>query len=213
MRLVLVRHAQTDHNRDGFAQGRADNPLNEVGRAQSLALARALTPEPLSAIFSSPLVRAMATAEAIAAQHPALVVREEPDLTEMDVGEMDGVDLSELRQRYPDFLRAWAVDASRTPMPGGESLEQVQERAWRAVERMAAEQPDGVVAAVSHNFVILSLICRALPIDLSGFRALRHDVAAYSVIDLLPNRVIVRKLNLAIDTGDGLLPAPRRFGR
>lgn len=210
MRLILVRHAQTDNNRDGFAQGRADTPLNDAGHAQTRTLAEALAGEPLTAIITSPLVRARATAEAIAAKHPHLALREEPGLVEMDIGAMEGLGFAELREQHPGFLRAWtSAEAGRVPMPGGESLEQVQERSWRVIERMLAEHGAGVVAAVSHNFTIMTLLCRAMDIDLADFRRVRQDVGAYSVVDLMPTRTVVRKLNDTCHLNDGRLPEPR----
>lgn len=214
MRLILVRHAQTDSNRDRLALGRADPPLNETGRAQSAALAEALAAEPLDAICSSPLRRARATAEAIAGRHPALHVREEPDLIEMDVGETDGLGFAEIRELYPDFMRDWLSErVASVAMPGGESLQGVQDRAWRAVQRMIAECPDGSVLAVSHNFVILALLCRAMDMDLSSFRRLRQDVAAYSIVDLRESRTVVVRLNETCHLEGGRLPAPGAFPR
>jgi broad specificity phosphatase PhoE len=68
-------------------------------------------------------------------------------------------------------------------MPGGETLREVQDRAWRFVERAEKAHGAGAVVAVSHNFVILMLVCRALGLPISGFRRMRPAVASKTIID------------------------------
>jgi broad specificity phosphatase PhoE len=199
MRLILVRHGETAHNAERVTLGREDVPLNERGRAQAQAVARALAANQrfgeIAAVYSSPLVRARDTAAAIAGCL-GLAVRIEERLIEMDVGELEGHGYGELRERHPDFLRVWmSEDLADAVMPGGESLRQVQERAWPAVESLLERHADGTVVAVSHNFVILTLLCRTLDLPLARFRGLRNEVAAYSAIELTGTRRMVLTLN------------------
>jgi probable phosphoglycerate mutase len=195
MRLILVRHGETAHNADGFVQGRADVPLNELGRRQAAALAECLRPHTPEVVVSSPLERARDTAEVIAAIH-GLSVTIEPDLAEMDVGEMEGLSGPQMRERFPEFLARWAgPEGPATRMPGGESLEDVQARAWSVVERLGERYPEATVVAATHNFVIATLVCRAIGLPLAGFRRFRHGVASRTVIDIRPERVIVNALN------------------
>lgn len=185
LRLLLVRHAETAHNRDGLVQGRADNPLSALGLKQAAALAERLALAPLDAAYSSPLGRARQTAEAIAAPH-RLSVAIEPDLIEMDIGQMEGLSGAALRERFPEFMKAWlSEDAGGAVMPGGESLVQVQERALAVVERLLARHPEGVVALVSHNFVLLTILCAVLGLPLAQFRRLRQGVASIATVDAL----------------------------
>ncbi|HZU77505.1 MAG TPA: histidine phosphatase family protein [Dehalococcoidia bacterium] len=194
-RIVLIRHAETAHNRDGLVQGRADNPLSELGVRQAEALAAALATVPFAAVCSSPLQRALQTARAVAQPH-GLDLQVVDALTEMDIGEMEGLTGAELRQRFPEFMRAWLSEhAGDAAMPGGESLQQVQERAGAALDHIVAEQPEATVAVVSHNFVILTLLCRALSLPLNQFRRLRHQVAATSIIDVASDRTALVRLN------------------
>ncbi len=194
MRLILVRHGETEHNRGKLTLGRADVPLNELGRAQAGALAGSFTTRP-AAIYASPLARAFETAEVIGAATGIDVVLE-PDLVEMDVGEMEHLTRTELRERYPDFVREWlSADAGHTRMPGGETLAEVQERSWRAIGRMREVHPDAEVVAVAHNFVILTVVCRALNLPLSEFRRLRHGLASRTVIDMLDGGATLIHLN------------------
>jgi broad specificity phosphatase PhoE len=135
MRLVLVRHGETEYNRGRLALGRFDAPLNEHGQAQARAVAGSFRRAP-DAIYASPLKRALDTAEAIGAQ-TGIKVAVEDALIEMDVGEMEHLTGVELRERYPEFLRAWGPPRRATRMPGGDAAGGAG-RAWAAVERMRA---------------------------------------------------------------------------
>ena len=204
MLLYLVRHGETEANRKGLALGQADIPLNEHGLWQAGRLAVALAAEPFAAIYTSPLKRAQDTAAAIAEPH-GLSPLIEPGLIEMDIGELDGLTFAEVRERFPGLLEKWATpEGQATTLFGGESLAGVQERAWRALEAMASRHGDETVCAVTHNFVILSVLVRALGIELSHFRRLRHGVAAISVLEFREERARVRRLNdtCHLETGD-----------
>ena len=199
MRLLLIRHGETAHNAEQLTLGQDDVPLNELGRLQASALAAGLVDPaafgPISAVYASPLQRAVATATPLA---DALghTVQIESGLIEMDVGEVEGISFGQVRERYPEFLRSWFSDGlADVPMPGGESLGQVQERAWAALTAIRDRHPEETVATVSHNFVILTLLCHVLGLPLAQFRRLRHDLAAVSLVELTPEREILLALN------------------
>jgi broad specificity phosphatase PhoE len=193
MRLTLVRHGETEHNRGGLTLGRHDVALNDLGRQQAAALAASFSKRP-AAVYSSPLIRARDTAAAIAAAAGVPVIVE-PGLIEMDVGEMEHLTRDELRARYPDFVRQWFADAADARMPGGETLREVQDRAWHAVERIRTAHADADVVAVTHNFVILATISRALGIPLSGFRRIRTDLASRSTLEFADAAATLVQLN------------------
>ena len=203
MILFLVRHGETESNRQGLALGRADVPLNERGRWQAGRLAEALAGELLSTVYSSPLLRTLHTAEAIAEKH-GLPVQIEPRLIEMDIGEADGMTFAEVRARFPGLLEAWVgPDGPERPMPGGERLLDVQRRAWKTVQHLASVHPEQSVCVVTHNFVILSILASALGVDLAHFRRLRHSVAAVSVLDIRADRARLQRLNDTCHLEDG----------
>lgn len=185
MRLILLRHGETEHNRGQLTLGRADVPLNARGLLQARALADSFVAPP-AALYASPLLRARQTADAIAVR-TGLGVTIDDDLVEMDVGEMEHLTGQEMRERYPGFLQLWLSDPAEARMPGGETLAEVQARCWGAVQRILAEHGDTSVAVVAHNFVVLSLVCRALGVPLAGFRRIKHGVAARTVIDINSN--------------------------
>ena len=195
MRLFLLRHGETDSNRRGLALGRADVPLNERGRWQAQRLGAALAHEPLAAVYSSPLSRALDTARPIA-DAQGLDVQTEPGLREMDIGEAEGLTFAEVRARFPGLLEAWAgADGPSHAMPGGERLVDVQGRAWETIQAIAARHPEEAACVVTHNFVILSILTTVLGIELASFRRLRHSVAAISVLEFRPGRARVLALN------------------
>ena len=208
MRILLIRHGETAANADQLALGRADVPLNQRGLLQARAVAEglseprhyeasrgAVTSETITAVYSSPLQRAVSTAKPLA-EALGLAVQNEPGLIEMDVGEMDGLDFTQVRERYPDFLRVWvSEEVADATMPDGESLRQVQERAWVALVAIRDRHPEQTVVAVTHNFVILTLLCQVLSLPISQFRHLRHDLAALSVIELTPERSVLVTAN------------------
>jgi broad specificity phosphatase PhoE len=196
VRLYLIRHGETEYNRQGLALGRRDVALNEEGQRQAERLGRVLAKEGLGAVYSSPLLRARDTATAVAAAH-GLPVRVEERLVEMDVGEVDGLPFDEVERRYPDLLRTWmSEDGPTEPIPGGESLAQVLDRAWAWVDELnASVHPRDRIAAVTHNFVILSLLAQAVGLGLPNFRRFRHAVAAVSVLDFEDGRATLVRLN------------------
>ena len=202
MRVILVRHGQTNHNRDRIALGRDDVPLNETGLRQADALARRLAGEPIAAVYSSPLQRAKRTAEAIATAREVPVTVDD-GLIEMDVGELDGLPYPAIRERFPGVIERWLGESGpEHPFPGGESLVKVADRAWEVVGRLASAHPQETVVAVSHNFVILCILSRALGLDLARFRRLKHDVAAISVLDISHERAVVLSMNDACHLSD-----------
>jgi broad specificity phosphatase PhoE len=195
VRLTLVRHGETDHNKSRLTLGRADVPLNKRGLAQAEAVGASFSATPPEAIYTSPLVRAADTAATIS-RATGVLVTIEPGLIEMDVGEVEHLTSAELRDRYPDFLRLWlSPEGPDARMPGGESFREVQVRAWAAIEGLRARHPDGAVVAVTHNFVILTLVCRALDLPLSSFRRVRQALAAKTVLDLREGQSTLLQLN------------------
>ena len=117
MNLYLVRHGETEWNREGRAQGRADVPLNEAGIAQSQALAANFASLNVAAVMSSSSRRAVRTAEAIAVPH-GLEVTPKDDLLELNFGGLDGAPLRDMREMFPDFFEHWTRDPRHRAVPG-----------------------------------------------------------------------------------------------
>ena len=196
IKILLVRHGETDWNLTGRFQGRSDVPLNQKGKEQANALALALKEEPLTAIYCSPLARARETARLIKAYHPSIPLQEEEGLVEMDLGEFEGIEGPRWAEKYADFRNAWRDNPASVTMPGGESLQEVQARAMAALERISkAHPPDCTLVVCSHNFVILTILCHALQIPLDRFRELKQGTAAMNVLYLQGHRLRAEVVN------------------
>ncbi len=182
-RIFLVRHGETHWNQTHRFQGRTDVPLNQEGKNQARALALTLKEEPLLAIYSSPLIRALETARSIKEVRPSTPLFEEEGLTEMDLGEFDGMEAAYWSAHYQDFLKAWRSNPGSLKMPGGESLQEVQVRAIETLERITRLYPSGsTLLLCSHNFVNRALLCQALGFSLDRFRDVQQDTATLNVL-------------------------------
>ena len=183
MNLYLVRHGETDWNREGRAQGRADISLNDQGVAQSQALSAHFASMPIAAVLSSTAKRARQTAEAISAAHD-LETTGHDALLELDFGGLDGALLREMRSLYPDFFEHWTRDPETAVFPdGGETLRALQDRAWALVESVTrSHAPEANVILVSHAFAIYSMMCKALGMPLSNYGRLRLGPGSVSLL-------------------------------
>ena len=210
-RILLIRHGETDWNRIHRFQGRSDLPLNPKGRDQARHLAFALREESLTAIYSSPLVRAMETAHLIRVFHPSVPLFEEGGLVEMDFGEFEGMEAQRWVAEYPEFRKAWQENPGSVAMPGGENLQEVQRRAIETLERITEPYPpESTLLLCGHNFVNLTLLCHALGISLDRFRNLRQGTAALNVLYMQGERLWAEVVNdrAHLRKGSGCLNTP-----
>ena len=179
LRIILVRHGETEWNRQYRIQGgSSDTWLNAEGRRQANELALSLADSRVEAIYSSPLKRALETAQAIASRRNLEVIVE-PALREIEAGELEGVTTAEMGIRFSDYMVGRGVDKK---IPGGESLAEMQQRGWGFISRLAEKNKDGNIAVVSHYFVIMSTICAVLDIPLSSILSLRLSTGSISII-------------------------------
>ena len=176
MRILLARHGETPWNAEGRYQGQEDIPLSDVGIAQASALGRRLADTRIDRAVASPLSRAMRTAQLALGEARASMLGLDEGLKEIGHGEWEGLLASEIGQRDPQRLQAWrdAPDTVQMPGAGGESLQQVVDRAWPAFARACEGLgEDDTLLVVAHDAVNRVLLCRVLGIPLSklwGFR-------------------------------------------
>jgi len=184
MRLILIRHGESLWNWERRVQGcRSDTELSQRGKGQAERIAAAMKNQKVAAIYSSPLKRATDTAKTIA-QACHLGIKVAPDLRELDCGELEGLSQEELGERYGIFWREWQKGSPSLHLPGGESLEELQRRAWGEIEHIVERHPDEAVAVISHLFANLTIICRALGINLGNMKYLRQDPTAISILEI-----------------------------
>lgn len=165
--IWLLRHGQTDWNLQGRWQGQASFApgLNETGFAQARSAAEELSGNQFSAIYSSDLLRARQTAEAIAECHGLPVLVDER-LREVNLGEWEGMLSGEVKARYAKELEERERDPLHARPPQGETLAEVAERARAAVDDILQKQAQGPILIVSHGLTLASLICMSSHIPL-----------------------------------------------
>lgn len=152
-RLILCRHGETDWNVEGRYQGQADPPLNATGVAQAHNLVVALRDVGLDLIYSSPLRRAIQTAE-IVAEPLRLPVLIEPGLMEIHQGDWQGRLRSEISARDPDIFERWQTEPWTVSPPGGESVVQVQERVNGALDAILEQHGGRCIGVFAHRVPI-----------------------------------------------------------
>lgn len=145
--LTLVRHGETDWNRERRIQGSTDIPLNDVGVAQATVAAHALADAGYAAVYASDLSRALQTAAIIADAASLAAPAAEPALAERAFGEAEGLTHHEIVERFPDDV-----------VPGRESRESVVRRSLPVLERIAAGHVGESVLVVTHGAVISSIV-------------------------------------------------------
>jgi broad specificity phosphatase PhoE len=156
--IVMVRHGETDWNRENRFQGHADPPLNEHGRAQASELATAFLAEPVEAVYTSPLRRALETARILAAPL-GLEVRNRAELREVDVGSWSGLTRAEVEARFPDGYRRWL--AYGHGWEDGETYDELGRRVFYGLLEIADTHPCETVLAVTHGGPIRSALAAA----------------------------------------------------
>jgi alpha-ribazole phosphatase len=191
--IILARHGETEWNVSEVFRGRIDIELNETGRRQAELLAEYLSDLKIDAVYSSPLRRALKTAEIIASYH-RLEAEIAPGLIDFDYGQWQGLTHQEVRDRYKELYSAWISHPQRLKMPAGESLDEVRKRVMTVVERVIARDK-GRVVLVSHRVVIKVLICALLGLDNSHFWNIRQDTGGISIFTYENEWFILTKHN------------------
>jgi broad specificity phosphatase PhoE len=208
-RILLVRHGETEWNRVERFRGRADVPLNENGLAQAEATGRRIAEQwRPAAVYSSPLSRAVRTAEAIA-KHFSLPVQTHPGLIDIHYGQWQGLSPDEVRGRWPEILRAWYETPQRARIPGGETLEEVRARGIAAVGELAARHDGQTIVLVAHTVMNRAILLGVLGLGTDRFWHLRQDPCAINLFEAGARDFTLVSMN---DTCH-LRPAPTDRGR
>ncbi len=191
--IILARHGETKWNVEEVFRGRIDIELNQTGIKQAELLAEHLSELKIEAVYSSPLKRALDTAQAIA-RHHKLKVNASPGLIDCDFGQWQGLQLQEVKDRYKELYQQWAESPQLIKIPDGESLDEVRERALKVVNRVIAQHTEAVVL-VSHRVVNKVLICALLGLDNSHFWNIRQDVGGTTIFSYQDGRFVLVKHN------------------
>lgn len=189
VRVLLVRHGETEWNRVSRFQGSRDVPLNENGKEQGRKAAEFLKNTELTFAVSSPMLRPKETAEIILENHPEIFLELQPDLCEIGHGLWEGKLEPEIEEEFPDLLRQWREQPEAVQMPEGENLQQVWDRAiacWNDIIQVqseeAAKQPQtGII--VAHDAINKVILCYLLGLQPKNFWNIKQGNGAVSVID------------------------------
>jgi len=191
--IILVRHGETEWNVEEVFRGRIDIGLNETGLRQAKLLAEYLSGVKIDAVYSSPLRRALKTAEVIASPHK-LKVKIAPGLIDFDFGKWQGLRLQEVKDRYKELYSEWVSSPHLVKIPDGESLSDVRERALAVVDEVMAKY-EGTIALISHRVVNKVLICALLGLDNSHFWGIKQDTGGTTTFSYINQRFILTKHN------------------
>jgi phosphoserine phosphatase len=213
LRLLLVRHGETDWNRDKRFQGQIDVPLNSTGYVQAAAAADFLKEVPLTRAITSPLLRPKQTAEEILKLHPGIELECVDGLKEISHGLWEGKLESEIELDYAAELKDWKVAPETVQMPDGENLQDVWTRsaaAWDAIAQSTpvadADSPLPTVLVVAHDAVNKAILCHIMGWGPEQFWRFKQGNGAVSVIDYpdgANQTPMLRAMN--ITTGGGVL--------
>ena len=179
--VFLVRHGLTKSNIDGFYMGRSSEDLNEAGYTQARRLSLRLARLPIASIYTSPLRRAYTTAAILNEPHRVeLTVME--SLTEIHLGDWQGLHVDEVKRRWPELWRQSRVDPSEITLPNGESVWETAERAVRAFETVVETNPGKQIVMVTHQYIVRAIVAYTLGVSNSIFRKFDIDNASLSAI-------------------------------
>ena len=213
LRLLLVRHGETEWNRVSRFQGGIDVPLNDNGRAQAQQAAEFLKDVPIDFAISSPMLRPKETADIILQPHPNVQLELQEEFREINHGLWEGKLESEIKQEYPDLLRQWQVAPETVQMPEGENLQQVWDRAvacWDAIAQSVGvsdtELKTGLV--VAHDAINKVILCHVLSLSPASIWCIKQGNGAVTVIDYphgLEKAPILQAMNITTHLSGGVL--------
>ena len=184
MRILLARHGETKWNAEGRYQGQVDVPLSEVGEAQARKLGQRLRDVPIDRAVSSPLSRAKRTA--VLALGPARegMLKLDSGFAEIAHGTWEGLLAAEIGAMDGERLRAWREAPETVQMPQGESLQQVLDRAWSALERATVGLgPEETLLVLAHDAVNRVLLCRILGLPLARLWSFRQAPTTINLLE------------------------------
>ncbi len=194
-RFVLVRHGETEWNREARFRGQSDVPLNAAGLAQAQAAGRRIAAKwQPAAIYHSPLSRARQTAEAIGAA-VGVAAQPHPGLLDIHFGQLQGLTPAEARERDAETVDAWFADPGRARFPAGERLNDVSARAMPAIREIAARHAGEIVVLVGHQVLNRVILLSVLGLGWDRLWRIGQDTCAINVFDLVAGEFTLLSLN------------------
>ncbi len=183
-RLLLVRHGETDWNREGRFQGQIDIPLNSQGQNQARAASDFLSSVAIQRAYCSTMARPRQTAELILACHPGVPLTTTPGLVEIGHGRWEGCLEEEIAEAWPELLADWKRAPHTVTMPDGETLQQVWDRSmatWNSI--VVGLSPEETALVVAHDAVNKTIICALLGLSPADIWMVKQGNGGVSVVD------------------------------
>lgn len=182
MRLILARHGQTEWNVKRMFRGRIDIPLNETGVRQANAVAKKLSAFKIRKIYSSPLKRALQTAEAVGKRLNLKPIPEN-DLIEINYGKWQGLAVDEVQKKYRALYAKWLKTPGKTAIPGGETLKRARTRVSLKLNKILNQYRNGDIVIVAHEVIIKVILCKLLNLSDNFFWKLKQDTGAITILE------------------------------
>jgi broad specificity phosphatase PhoE len=186
MKLYVLRHGETEWNKEEIFRGRKDIPLNAAGMKQVVKAGGYFTGKPVEKILSSPLSRAVQTAQAIG-RVTGVPVEATEELTDINFGVWEGRSLKDVEEHFPADLALWRASPQDLRVEGGETLAEVRERVWGCIKEIGAKQKGAVIVA-THRVICKVIVLSCLGIDNSHFWDMRFDPASITLLEGKDNR-------------------------
>ena len=211
IRILLIRHGETEWNRASRFQGIKDIPLNETGKQQGQKAADFLRDINIDFAVTSPLLRPKETAEIILKSRPHISLDLRPDLREISHGLWEGKLESEIENSFPGMLKQWQEKPETVQMPEGENLQQVWDRAikcWQEIIQKYSNNSNSKIGiVVAHDAINKVIICYLLGLNPANFWKIKQGNGAVSVIDYTHNSnsmPVLQAINITSHLGSGI---------
>ena len=192
--LLVIRHGQTDSNISGYYMGWSQEDLNEKGYEQVKLLSDRLSDVPIDIIYSSPLKRAISTADAVTEPHSLAPIAMD-DLIEINLGDWQELHAGEIIKRWPDMWQQSRVDPSGLAWPNGESFAQTAERSVRAFDSIVDANRGKLVAVVTHDIIVRIMAMYVLGVPYSTYRRMEISNASFTKIVVMDDKKQLITLN------------------
>ncbi len=201
-RIILIRHGETDWNKEGRFQGQIDIPLNERGKEQAKKASKYLEGVNFTKAFSSSMKRPYETAQIII-RNNNIEIKKIQNLVEINHGLWEGKLENEIKQIWPEMLKGWHSKPDSIKMPEGESIKEVSERALNAWENICKSQrQNDVTLVVAHDAVNKTLICNILGLSYSDIWMIKQGNGGITIIDIFKNKDnVLSALNITTHLG------------
>jgi len=192
--ILLIRHGETAWNRGKIFRGVYDISLNENGRTQARHLAKALTSRQIDAAYSSPLSRAQETAQIVLEPYRIEAIIHE-SLIDFNYGQWTGLEDGVVARKWPEEHACWIATPHAIRPPGGDTLQEVFDRAFNAVEEITQKYDGQTVAIFAHRVVNKLLVLGMLTLGLERFPFIRQDNCCLNEFERTEKGYIVISLN------------------